>query len=116
MPFVRMFVEPPKAGSITDGDDGEWSGDPNLLAGGGGWRELVGEELVINKRKREMDESIPEHATKRLTASTVETIQPDPIILTIESSDEEIDTSNGISLRGSSPGYGSEGEEEEVSH
>ena len=98
-----MFVEPPKAGSITDGDHGEWSGDPNLLAGGGGWRELVGEELVINKRKREMDESIPEYATKRLT-------------LTIESSDEEIDTSNGISLRGSSPGYGSEGEEEEVSH
>lgn len=33
------YIEPD--GVITDGDDGEWSGDKSVLEGGGGWEEIV---------------------------------------------------------------------------
>ncbi|KAG6858141.1 hypothetical protein C0995_002320, partial [Termitomyces sp. Mi166 len=38
-------------GSITDGDDHIWSGDQDILRGGGGWRQLAGSFGVLGKRR-----------------------------------------------------------------
>ncbi|KAG6869382.1 hypothetical protein C0995_003622, partial [Termitomyces sp. Mi166 len=36
---------------ITDGDDHIWSGDQDILCGGGGWRQLAGSFGVLGKQR-----------------------------------------------------------------
>jgi len=85
---------------ITDGDDGEWSGDKSILEGGGGWEELVrGKESEpggLGKRARQysQSESSPMNADKRRR-----TVEPEFIDLMRSSSpiaygsDDEADVS-----------------------
>jgi hypothetical protein len=62
----RRYIDPDE-GSITDGDDQLLTGDPELLKGGGGWKELVEgtggvtSTKVLGKRTRRQleDESPP---------------------------------------------------------
>ncbi|KAJ7679517.1 hypothetical protein DFH06DRAFT_1316415 [Mycena polygramma] len=51
------YIEPAD-GSITDGDDHAWSANPEMLAGGGGWRDLdFSSASLLGKRSRTARES-----------------------------------------------------------
>jgi hypothetical protein len=94
------YVEPD--GGITDGDDGEWSGDKSILEGGGGWEGLVRGKKSdlprLGKRARQYSpsESSPNSDKRRRTAEAAE---PEFIDLTRSSSpiaygsDDEADVS-----------------------
>jgi MULE transposase domain len=60
LPERVAYVEPD--GSISDGDDHIWSGDHNILKGGGGWRKTFNNseiDKVLGKRQRESTEITP---------------------------------------------------------
>lgn len=124
------YIEPD--GSITDGDDHIWSGDRDVLKGGGGWRQAFTDaevERVLGKRRRSSTD-IAEKPRLRVPQEPQDAVAVAPpsatevIDLTMDSSpepdfgmDEKGDTDTvddmGSTQRSSSPiEYGSEGEEE----
>ncbi|KAG6872732.1 hypothetical protein C0995_007135 [Termitomyces sp. Mi166 len=58
--------------SITDGDDHRWSGDQDILHGGGSWRHVVGSLSVLGKQ-RTLDQYLDTH-----TKNPVEVSQASP--------------------------------------
>jgi hypothetical protein len=132
------YIEPD--GSISDGDDHIWSGDHDILKGGGGWWKTfnaVEMNKVLGKRQREsmdiaINPQLPPHSRKQEMLSTGKTMTQtsrdldlvETIDLTMSSSpapendsmiveDEPFYvSSNAVSGSSSPVEYGSEDEEE----
>lgn len=123
-------------GNITDGDDHIWTGDQEILAGGGGWKTQLSEKnisLVLGKRTRQdrdSERTDPHTCKKSRNASTsagpsvsnapetpVHIVPHDVIDLTMsspprEEAEDEGQLTNKITQQSSPLAYGSEGEEE----
>ena len=74
------YIEPD--GSISDGDDHVWSGDHNILKGGGGWRKTFNDadtmDKVLGKHQRDSTEininpQLPPHLRKQDMPTTSKT-------------------------------------------
>jgi hypothetical protein len=95
------YIEPAD-GSITDGDDHAWSASPEMLAGGGGWRDLnFNSSSLLGKRAR-LDQGSDDGSS----AADAEEIQRQffPSFRGHESDDEEeVSTVNIFSLSGPDP-------------
>ena len=132
----RAYIEPD--GSISDGDDHIWSGDHNILKGGGGWQKTFDEAemvKVLGKHQRESSDITtinpqlppqPEQEMKSTTETQTAFNLVETIDLTMSSppasekdesmivEDEPLYISSNTVSRSSSPiEYGS-GDEEEV--
>ena len=120
------YIEPD--GTISDGDDHIWSGDCNILKGGGGWQktfDAVEMNKVLGKRKQEDSQKQEMPPTvKTMTQTGLDLDLVETIDLTMSSSpapeedsmiveDEPFCTSSNVVSGSSSPvEYGSEDEEE----
>jgi hypothetical protein len=121
-------------GSITDGDDHVWLGDPNVIGGAGDWKSILSSSNIakaLGKQERHEDNQQREHFWKRLDNLASETNanqlvpdsdsemakveEADVINLLIFKSPPPIDSAMIEIPRSSSPiAYGS-GDEDEVS-
>ncbi|KAG6859608.1 hypothetical protein C0995_006664, partial [Termitomyces sp. Mi166 len=54
-------------GSINDGDDHEWTGDQDVLRGGGGWCELLGKRCILNEDMPENKSAGPSQLKQQRT-------------------------------------------------
>ncbi|PPQ88021.1 hypothetical protein CVT25_000969 [Psilocybe cyanescens] len=64
---VGHYIDP--TGNITDGDDCVWSGDPKILAGGGGYKDLAQKEKTTSTSvlgKRTATNATDDHLGTRL--------------------------------------------------
>ncbi|KAG6819142.1 hypothetical protein H0H93_014943 [Arthromyces matolae] len=100
-------------GGITDGDDHEWTGDAEILEGGGGWSELLGqsgEASKTSKRKRARNSTEKDQSPRITEKSKRARVEAEIIDLT-SSSPGPIPVDDIPEVRSSSPlEYGSEDE------
>ncbi|KAG6871056.1 hypothetical protein C0995_008729, partial [Termitomyces sp. Mi166 len=72
-------------GSITDGNDHIWSGDQDILHGGGGWHQLAGSFGVLGKRRTvALDQDLDMHAKNLVEVSQASSLKKRPHTIDLE--------------------------------